>query len=45
MFVLLFWARWYPECELIKHKMNLLVDALSQLVMGWCDVDSDRDIV
>ena len=45
MFVLLFWAKWYPECEQLRDRMNELVPGMSHIVMGWCNVDTDIDIV
>ena len=45
LIVLLLWAKWYPESEGIRIKMENLATNMSHLIMGWCDVDLDKDIL
>ena len=45
MLCMLFWAKWYPECTVLRMEMHRLAGVLSHLTMTWCDVDVDKDIV
>jgi len=45
MFVLLFWAKWYPECEILRQHLEKLCANLSHLMIGWVDVDHDKSVV
>ena len=45
MFVLLFWAKWYPESTEIRNELNKLAARLTHLIVGWCDCDKDKALV
>ena len=45
MFVLLFWAKWYPESTEIRNELNKLAARLNQLIVGCCDSDKDKALV
>ena len=44
MYVLLFWASWYPECETLRETLHKLAENMTHMVMTWCDVDTDKEI-
>lgn len=45
MYVLLFWASWYPECDSLKDTLMKLAENMTHMVMCWCNVDTDKQIV
>jgi len=45
MYVLLFWASWYPECETLRETLQTLAENMTHMVMTWCDVDQDKEII
>ena len=45
MFVLFFWAKWYPQSNVIKTELSKIQSRLSHLIIGWCDVDKDKALV
>ena len=45
LLVLLFWALWYPESEVIRLEMERLAPNLRHLKLCWCDVDKDKEII
>ncbi len=43
--LLLFWAKWFPDCELLKKKMEEIQPNMMHMIITWCDVSIDKDIV
>ena len=45
MCVILFWAGWYPECEELRETLEKISQNLQHIIIAWCDVLEQKEIV
>ncbi len=43
--LLLFWAKWFPDCETLKKRMEEIQPNMMHMIITWCDVSIDKDVV
>lgn len=43
--VILFWAKWYPECEELLECLEKIAQNLQHIIICWCDVLTEKEIV
>jgi thiol-disulfide isomerase/thioredoxin len=43
--LLLFWAKWFPDCEALKKRMEEIQPNMMHMIITWCDVSIDKDVV